>query len=51
MAATTTVHVHLDEHVKQEASEKLAKMGRSISDAVRMMLLRVAAEKALSFVT
>ena len=46
---TTMVHVRVDEKIKEEASETLAKMGISVSDAVRMMLVRVAAEKALPF--
>jgi DNA-damage-inducible protein J len=43
------VHVRVDEKVKQEATETLASMGMSVSDAVRMLLIRVAAEKALPF--
>ncbi|QNI31287.1 type II toxin-antitoxin system RelB/DinJ family antitoxin [Alloacidobacterium dinghuense] len=49
MSSTTMVHVRVDEKVKEQASETLAKMGMSVSDAVRMMLVRVAAEKALPF--
>jgi DNA-damage-inducible protein J len=49
MPSTTMVHVRVDERVKEEASATLAKMGMSVSDAVRMMLVRVAAEKALPF--
>ena len=47
--ATTMVHIRIDEQVKAQASEALAAMGLSVSDAVRMMLVRVAAEKALPF--
>jgi DNA-damage-inducible protein J len=47
--ATTMVHVRVDEKVKNDATETLAAMGISISDAVRMLLVRVAAEKALPF--
>lgn len=47
--ATTMVHVRVDEKVKEKAAETLAQMGISVSDAVRMMLVRVAAEKALPF--
>ena len=47
MPSTTMVHVRVDEKIKEEASATLAKMGISVSDAVRMMLVRVAAEKAL----
>jgi DNA-damage-inducible protein J len=49
MPSTAMVHVRIDEKIKEEASATLAKMGISISDAVRMMLVRVAAEKALPF--
>jgi len=47
--ATTMVHIRIDEQVKAQASAALATMGLSVSDAVRMMLVRVAAEKALPF--
>jgi len=47
--ATTMVHIRIDEQVKAQAAETLASMGLSVSDAVRMMLMRVAAEKALPF--
>lgn len=49
MAATAMVHVRVDEDVKAKAAKTLAAMGLSVSDAVRMMLVRVAAEKALPF--
>ncbi len=49
MATTAMVHVRVDEDVKARATKTLAKMGLSVSDAVRMMLVRVAAEKALPF--
>ena len=49
MSATTMVHVRVDERVKEKASATLEKMGISVSDAVRMMLVRVAEEKALPF--
>lgn len=47
--ATTMVHIRVDRNTKQKAAKTLAAMGLSVSDAVRMMLLRVAAEKALPF--
>ena len=47
--ATTMVHVRVDEKVKEDAAATLAAMGMSVSDAVRMLLVRVAAEKALPF--
>lgn len=49
MASTTMVHVRVNEKVKEKAAETLAEMGLSVSDAVRMVLVRVAAEKALPF--
>jgi DNA-damage-inducible protein J len=47
--ATTMVHVRVDEKIKQKAAKTLAEMGISLSDAVRMLLVRVAAERALPF--
>jgi len=49
MSNTTMVHVRVDEHIKNQAAEALAAMGLSVSDAVRVLLTRVAAEKALPF--
>lgn len=49
MAATTMVHIRVDEKVKTDATKTLAAMGMSVSDAVRLLLIRVAAEKALPF--
>jgi DNA-damage-inducible protein J len=46
---TTMVHVRVDEKTKRKAMKTLAGMGISVSDAVRMLLVRVAAEKALPF--
>lgn len=46
---TTMVHVRVDEKMKKRAARTLAGMGLSVSDAVRMLLVRVAAEKALPF--
>jgi DNA-damage-inducible protein J len=47
--ATTMVHIRVDDKVKEKAAKTLAEMGMSVSDAVRMLLVRVAAEKALRF--
>ena len=47
--STTMVHVRVDEKTKQRAAKTLAGMGMSVSDAVRMLLVRVAAEQALPF--
>jgi DNA-damage-inducible protein J len=49
MAATEMVHVRIDKRVKAQAAKTLAAMGLSVSDAVRVLLTRVAAEKALPF--
>jgi len=47
--ATTMVHIRVDDKVKAKAAKTLAEMGLSVSDAVRMLLVRVAAERALPF--
>ena len=44
--ATTMVHVRIDQRVKDKAAKA---MGMSVSDAVRMLLVRVASEEALPF--
>ncbi len=49
MATTTMVHVRVDEQIKAQATETLAAMGLSVSDAVRVFLMRVVAEKQLPF--
>ncbi|MEA2754087.1 MAG: DNA protein [Aliidongia sp.] len=49
MPATTMVHVRVDEQTKAQATETLAAMGLSVSDAVRLFLRRVAVEKAIPF--
>ena len=46
--ATTMVHIRV-EKVKERAAKTLAAMGMSVSDAVRILLVRVAEEKALPF--
>jgi DNA-damage-inducible protein J len=43
------VHVRIDKRTKARAAKALAAMGLSVSDAVRVLLTRVAAEKALPF--
>ncbi len=49
MSANAVVRARIDEGVKQEATAVLAAMGLSVSDAMRLMLTRVASEKALPF--
>lgn len=49
MATTTMVHIRIDENLKTQAAETLATMGLSISDAVRVLLVRIVAERQLPF--
>jgi DNA-damage-inducible protein J len=49
MMASSMVHIRVDEKVKERAAKTLAKMGLTVSDAVRLLLTRVASEKALPF--
>lgn len=49
MTANAVVRARVDEDVKEEATAVLAAMGLSVSDALRMMLTRVARERALPF--
>ncbi len=47
MARTSMLHVRIDEGVKTRAAETLANVGLSVSDAVRILLTRVANEGGL----
>jgi DNA-damage-inducible protein J len=47
--ATGLVHIRVDGKVKAEAAKALASMGMTVSDAVRILLTRVAAEKVFPF--
>jgi DNA-damage-inducible protein J len=49
MASDTVVRARIDGEVKERAAKVLADMGLSVSDAIRLLLVRVAAEKALPF--
>ena len=49
MAATAFVRARIDETLKQEAAAVLAEMGLTVSDVVRIVLTRVAKDKALPF--
>lgn len=49
MASTDVVRARIDGHIKEEAASVLAEMGLSVSDAIRMLLTRIAADKALPF--
>ena len=47
--ATTMIHTRIDQKTKEAATKVLGSMGLSVSDAVRMLLVRVVAEKVLPF--
>ena len=47
MAETAMLHVRIESEMKEQASEALAAIGLSVSDAVRLLLRRVVAEQAL----
>ena len=47
--STSMVHIRVDEKVKAKAAKTLASMGLTVSDAVRLLLTRIAVEKALPF--
>ncbi len=49
MATTAMLHVRVDEQLKVRANETLAEMGLSVSDAVRVFLMRVVAERQMPF--
>src|SRR5215470_6310891 len=43
-ARTSMLHVRVDEQLKAEATKKLANFGLTVSDAVRILLTRIAKE-------
>jgi DNA-damage-inducible protein J len=49
MSANAVVHTRIDEHIKEEATVVLAAMGLTVSDAVRLLLTKVAHDHALPF--
>jgi DNA-damage-inducible protein J len=49
MAANALVTTRINDVIKQEASDVLATMGLTVSDAVRLMLTKIAKEKSLPF--
>ncbi len=49
MATDTVVRARIDGLVKEAATDVLDKMGLSVSDAIRMLMIRIAREKALPF--
>ena len=49
MSADTVVRARIDSDTKTQAAAALQAMGLSVSDAIRLLLLRVAEEKRLPF--
>lgn len=46
MAQSSMLHVRVDDEIKKQATEALAAMGLSVSDAVRILLKRVVNDQA-----
>jgi len=46
---TTMIHIRVNQDLKTLACDTLDEMGLSLSDAVRLLLTRIAVEKALPF--
>jgi DNA-damage-inducible protein J len=49
MPADDIVRARIDRATKERAAAALAEMGRSISDAIRLLMLRIADERRLPF--
>jgi DNA-damage-inducible protein J len=49
MTANTVVRARIDKRIKKEAEAVLASIGLTVSDAFRLLMVRVAREKALPF--
>ena len=49
MPAVDVVRARIETGLKKEATVVLAAMGLSVSDAIRLMLVRVVSDKALPF--
>jgi DNA-damage-inducible protein J len=49
MTANSVVRARIDEQIKNEAAAVLDAMGLTVSDAFRLMMVRIAKEKALPF--
>jgi DNA-damage-inducible protein J len=49
MPHSSVVRARIDERTKKEAAAALKKVGLTVSDAFRLLMVRVAAEKALPF--
>jgi DNA-damage-inducible protein J len=49
MPANSVVRARIDKRVKDEAAAVLAAVGLTVSDAFRLMMVRIANDKALPF--
>ncbi len=49
MSTDTVVRARIDSETKTRATEALQAMGLTVSDAIRLLMLRVAEEKRLPF--
>lgn len=49
MSSNTVVRARIDSDIKARATEALHAMGLSVSDAIRLLLVRVAEEQRLPF--
>jgi DNA-damage-inducible protein J len=49
MSENSIVRARINERIKDEAAAVLGAMGLTVSDAFRMMMVRVATERALPF--
>ena len=49
MTQNAVVRARIDERIKNEAAAVLGAMGLTVSDAFRLMMVRIAKEKALPF--
>ena len=49
MTTDSVVRARIDAATKEQATEALAAMGLSVSDAIRLLLVRIAADKEFPF--
>jgi DNA-damage-inducible protein J len=49
MSHNSVVRARIDDRVKEEAAAVLATIGLTVSDAFRLMMMRIAKDKALPF--
>ena len=49
MTTNSVVRARIDQRIKEDAAAVLAAMGLTVSDAFRLMMVRIAKDKALPF--